>query len=82
MYLEEKKLALSYLYNGEVVFENEKFELELLDDMERIRETDVNGLTLSWWYDNNYLLSGKQSIRYQDEEGRAKNRRVEIQIEK
>ncbi|GAB2614988.1 transcriptional regulator [Belliella aquatica] len=76
MYLEEKKLVLSYLYNGEVIFENEKFELKLLDDMERIRETDDNGLILSWWYENNYLLSGKQSIRYQDEEGRAKNREV------
>jgi len=76
MYLEEKKLALSYLYKGEVIFENEKFELKLLNEKERIRETDDNSLKLSWWYDNNYLLSGKQAIRYPDEAGRAKNREV------
>lgn len=76
MYLEEKKLALSYLYDGEVIFENEQFELELLDETERIRESDGNSLLLYWWYDNNYLLTGKQSIRYQDEDGRPKNRDV------
>lgn len=76
MYLEEKKLALSYLYKGELIFENEKFELKLLNPKERIRETDDNSLKLSWWYGNNYLLSGKQSIRYPDEAGRAKNREV------
>lgn len=76
MYLKEKKLALSYLYNGEVIFENKKFELELLDDKERIRETDEKSLKLSWWYGSNYLLSGKQSIRYQDEDGRPKNKDV------
>lgn len=76
MYLEDKDLALSYLYDGEVIFENEKFELKLIGENERIRETDGSSLILSWWYDNNYLLSGKQSIRFQDEDGRPKNKEV------
>jgi hypothetical protein len=33
-------------------------------------------LQLIWWYDNYYLLSGKQRIRYQDEEGKEKTREV------
>ncbi|WP_041779598.1 hypothetical protein [Belliella baltica] len=76
MYLEDEKLALSYLYDGEVIFENEKFEIELLEETERIRETDEYSLILYWWYENNYLLTGKQTIRFQDEDGRQKTKDV------
>ncbi|MFD2033256.1 transcriptional regulator [Belliella marina] len=76
MYLDEQKLALSYLYNGEVIFENELFEIGLTNENERIRETDKNSLMLQWWYENNYLLAGKQTVRFQDDQGKPQNKDV------
>ena len=76
MYLEELQLKLSKLENGEVVLENETFELELINENERIRETQENSLSLMWWYENYYLLSGKQKIRFQKEDGKEDNREV------
>jgi hypothetical protein len=29
-----------------------------------------------WWYDNYYLLTGKQKVRYQDKEGKEQTRDV------
>lgn len=76
LYLQDEKLALSYLYDGEVIFENKNFDIKLLSESERIGETDRNSLVLHWWYDNNYLLSGKQTVRYQDQKGVAKKKDV------
>ncbi|WP_076502990.1 transcriptional regulator [Belliella pelovolcani] len=76
MYLEGEKLALSYIEDGVVIFENELFEIELINETERIRDTEARSLMLYWWYDNNYLLTGKQNIKYQDEDGRQQNRDV------
>src|SRR5690606_7635646 len=76
MYLNELQLKLSKLENGVVALENETFELELINENERIRETQENSLNLMWWYENYYLLSGKQEIRFQKDDGKENNREV------
>lgn len=76
MYLDETELKLSQIRNGEVVRENETFALELINENERIRDTQENSLNLMWWHQDYYLLSGKQRIRYQKPDGREDNREV------
>lgn len=76
MYLDEEELKLSHMDGGEKIFENEGFALELLDENQRIRETQEKSLNLLWWYDNYYLLTGKQKIRFQKEDGREGNKEV------
>lgn len=76
LYLDEIELKLSQIKNGEVVRENESFELELSNKNERIRETQESSLNLMWWHQDYYLLSGKQRIRYQKPDGREDNREV------
>jgi hypothetical protein len=76
MYLEGNLLHLSYMKNGEVVFENQEFEIELINDNERIRDTRESSLSLSWWYSDYYLLSGKQRIRFLNDQGKEENRDV------
>ena len=67
---------MSYIKNGEVIFENESFDLELINENERIRETQEHSLNFSWWYDNFYILSGKQMIRYIGPTGKEEVRQV------
>ncbi len=69
-YLEGDQIMLSQFRNGELVLENEPFEIELVDENERIKDTKDSSLQLIWWYDEYYLLTGKQKIRYQNKEGR------------
>ncbi|MEX2513122.1 MAG: transcriptional regulator [Cyclobacteriaceae bacterium] len=76
LYLDDLELVLNQIKDGEVVIENEPFELELIDENERISETKENSLQLHWWYDNYFLLSGKQKVKYQAEDGRQKTRDV------
>ncbi|MBS9524904.1 transcriptional regulator [Litoribacter alkaliphilus] len=76
LYLDKADLVLSHVREGEVLMENEKFEIELINDKERIRDTPENSLSLTWWYDNYYLLTGTQKVRYQTESGREANRHV------
>ncbi|UCS93443.1 transcriptional regulator [Echinicola marina] len=76
MYLEDDKLKLSLLEDGEVIYQNEEFELALVDENERIRDTQYESLSLFWWYDDYFLLSGKQRIRFLDETGKEGNREV------
>ncbi|WP_186758400.1 transcriptional regulator [Echinicola salinicaeni] len=76
MYLEKDKLRLSLIEEGEVVYQNEEFDLALLDENERIRDTQEESLSLFWWYDDYFILSGKQRIRFLDQEGKEDNREV------
>lgn len=76
LYLDGLQLMLSQIRNGEVIMESEPFELELINENERIGDTKERSLQLTWWHDNYYLLSGKQKIRYQDGSGREKTRDV------
>lgn len=76
LYLDWGKINMSYMKNAEVIFENVPFGIELINEKERIRDTRDQSLSLSWWYDNYFLLSGKQRIRYLNEQGREETREV------
>ncbi|WP_245949477.1 transcriptional regulator [Echinicola strongylocentroti] len=76
LYLEDEKLKLSYLQDGEIELQNEEMPLALINGSERIKDTQAESLSLSWWYGNYFLLSGKQRIRFLDEEGREATREV------
>lgn len=76
LYMDGVQLYMSYLKDGEIIFENKSFEIELINENERIRETQENSLNLSWWYDDYFLLSGKQKIRFINEGGRDEVREV------
>jgi hypothetical protein len=76
MYLDGIKLMLSQFRAGELVREHEAYELELINENERIRDTKESSLQLMWWYDNYYLLTGKQKIRFQDQAGKEQTRDV------
>lgn len=75
-FLDELNINLSYVNNGEVVFENKSFEIELIDESERIRDTQGYSLNLTWWYSDYFLLTGKQKIRYLNQSGREDTREV------
>ncbi len=76
LYLDKNEIIMSYIRNGEVIFENEPYELELIDENERIRETQDYGMQLTWWFDDYFLLSGKQRIRFQNESGKEEIKEV------
>ncbi|PSL02660.1 transcriptional regulator [Cecembia rubra] len=76
LYLDGLDIYMSYMKGGEVIFENEVFELKLINENERIRETQDLSLNFSWWYDNYFLLSGKQKIRFIGTSGREETREV------
>ena len=70
LYIEGVGIKMSYLKDGQRVFENIAFDLALLNEEERIRETQEGSLRLQWWYGDYFLLSGKQKVRYLSESGR------------
>ncbi|MFC3415613.1 hypothetical protein [Algoriphagus hitonicola] len=75
-YVRDDKIVLSYLKSGEKVFEDLDFEIELIEENERISQTNYNTLRLIHWYDRYFLLTGTQKIRYQKEEGGSASRDV------
>lgn len=76
MFVENQLIKLSFFRNGEKVFENQEFELELIDENERIRDTNLESLRLIHWYDRYYLLSGTQRIRFLNDNGMDQMREV------
>jgi hypothetical protein len=76
MHLEGVKMYLSYINDGEVIFENQPFDIELINEDERIRDTQDYSLSLTWWYSNYYILTGKQRIRFLNKENREEIREV------
>jgi hypothetical protein len=70
LYLDGLNIYMSYIKNGEKVFENQSYEIKLVNEEERLRETQENSLSLTWWFMNYYLLSGKQKVRYIGEDGK------------
>src|SRR5690606_38358301 len=46
MYIDEEELKLSQLHDGERVMENETFEIDLINEQERINETQQRSLHL------------------------------------
>lgn len=75
-YVRDDKIILSYLKSGEKVFEELDFEIKLIDENERITQTNQNTLRLVHWYDRYFLLTGTQKIRYQKEGGGSATRDV------
>ncbi|WP_373520678.1 transcriptional regulator [Aquiflexum sp.] len=76
MHLDGIKMYMSYIKNGEVIFESQPYEIELINEDERIRDTQDYSLNLSWWYSNYYILTGKQRIRFLNKENREETREV------
>jgi hypothetical protein len=76
MYVRDQTIKLSYFKNGEKVFEHLDFEIELLDENERIVETNTSSLRLVHWYDRYYLFSGTQKIRFLKPSGGQDTREV------
>lgn len=75
-YVEGLTIKLSYFNKGEKIFENQEFELGLVDENERIQDTNAASLRIVHWYDRYYLLTGTQRVRYLDENGAAATREV------
>jgi len=76
LYLDGLEIKMSFIKNGEVIFENQPFEIQLVKENERIRDTQESSLQLTWWFQEYYLLSGKQKIRFQNESGKEEIREV------
>ncbi|MCL6257963.1 transcriptional regulator [Aquiflexum sp. TKW24L] len=76
MYLDGINMYMSYIKNGEVIFQNQSFEIELINENERLRETQEGSLSLSHWMDNYFLLTGKQKIRYMNAENKEEIKEV------
>jgi hypothetical protein len=76
VYVENLDMVVSFFRKGEKIFENQHFELELIKENERIKDTDPESLRLVHWYDRYFLLSGNQRVRYQDESGKEQIREV------
>jgi hypothetical protein len=76
LYLDEISIYMSYIKNGEVIFQNKTFEIELTEEDERIRETQDGSISLNHWYSNYFLLSGKQKIRFLNSENKEETKEV------
>lgn len=64
LYAEDDVIKASFFRNGEKIFEHMSFDLELTDENDRIRSTDLSTLRLVHWYDRYFILTGQQSIRF------------------
>jgi hypothetical protein len=71
LYAADDDLVLSFFRNGEKIAENLSFELQLPNESERIQFTDTESLRLVHWYDRYFLLTGMQSVKYQNAQGQA-----------
>ncbi|MEP1085463.1 transcriptional regulator [Algoriphagus sp.] len=76
MFVEDQIIKLSFFRNGEKIFENQEFELGLVNEEERIRDSNVESFRLIHWYDRYYLLSGTQRIRFLNDRGTDELREV------
>lgn len=64
LYAENDIIKASFFRNGEKIFEQMSFDLELTNEDDRIRSTDFETLRLVHWYDRYFILTGQQSIRF------------------
>ncbi len=76
MFVKDLVLKMSYFKDGEKKFEDESFEIKLVDENERIRDTNAGSLQLVHWYGPYFLLSGNQRVRYLDENIKESNKDV------
>ncbi len=76
LYAENDVIKASFFRNGEKVFEHQSFDLELTDEGDRLKSTDLGTLRLVHWYDRYFLLTGQQSIRFLNPDNREEVRDV------
>lgn len=70
LFLDGQNIYMSYIKAGHKVFENQSYEIKPLNEDERVRETQDNSLSLTWWFMDYFLLSGKQKVKYIGEDGK------------
>jgi hypothetical protein len=75
-YVRDLTIKLSYFKNGQKIFDNLGFELELADEEERIVTTNPSSIRLIHWYGRYYLISGTQKIRFLNKSGSQETREV------
>lgn len=76
LYVENEVIKASFFRNGEKIFEHQSFDLELADEGDRLKNTDLSTLRLAHWYDQYYILTGQQSIRFLNSDNREEVRDV------
>lgn len=76
LYAENDVIKASFFRNGEKIFEHLSFDLELADEEERLKNTDLSTLRLVHWYDRYFILTGQQSIRFLNSDNREEVRDV------
>lgn len=76
LYVEDDKIKASFFRNGEKVFDHLSFDLELADENDRLKNTDLSTLRLVHWYDRYFILTGQQSIRFLNSDNREETRDV------
>ena len=76
LYAENDVIMASFFRNGEKVFEHLSFDLELADEGDRLKNTDLSTLRLVHWYDRYFILTGQQSIRFLNSDNREEVRDV------
>jgi len=76
LYVENEIIKASFFRNGEKIFEHQSFALELADEGDRLKTTDLSTLRLVHWYDRYFILTGQQSIRFLNSENREEVRDV------
>ena len=76
LYASNEEILLSFFRNGEKVAENLVFPISLPDETVKIQSTDPASLRLVHWYDRYFLLTGLQSVKYQNGQGQAETKDV------
>lgn len=76
LYAENDVIKASFFRNGEKIFEHMSFDLELDDEGDRLKNTDLSTLRLVHWYDRYFILTGQQSIRFLNSSNREEVRDV------
>lgn len=76
LYVDNDVIKASFFRNGEKIFEHLSFGLELRDEGDRLKSTDLSTLRLVHWYDRYFILTGQQSIRFLNSENREEVRDV------
>lgn len=76
LYAEDDVIKASFFRNGEKIFEHLSFDLELADEGDRLKNTDLRTLRLVHWYDRYFILTGQQSIRFLNSSNREEVRDV------
>lgn len=76
LYTENEKIIASFFRNGEKIVEHMSFDLELNDEGDRLKNTDLSTLKLAHWYDSYFILTGQQSVRFLNSSNREEIRDV------